>query len=96
MTALDPQKHTTVFSIAPEFLIPAPATPTEPGTLGVGTNVRVTAQATNAPEKKYIGRRGQIVAQVGPECWDVQLPMGRKGSGLYERKSFMAGELEVA
>lgn len=63
--------------------------------LRIGLRVRVNGTATSAREARFIGRKGEIVAQIGPECWDVNLTMGRKGSGIYERKSFMASELEV-
>ena len=76
-----------------------PATPAPSGSaapkLAVGQQVKVLASATGKGQKPHIGKSGQVVAQVGPEAWDVRLPTGRKGSGLATVVEFHQSELEV-
>lgn len=76
-----------------------PGTPAPDGEaapeLAIGQQVRVT-DAVTGPHAKYKGKRGTVVAPIGSEAWDVELLMGRKGSGLTQRASFHSSELEAA
>lgn len=63
--------------------------------LAVGQQVKVLATVSQKAQKPFAGKTGQIVAQIGPEAWDVRLATGRKGSGLATVVGFHQSELEA-
>lgn len=79
-------------------LRPAASVPTgsAPPALKVGQHVRVLASVKGHGVKRWIGRVGAIVAQFGPEAWDVEVDFGRKGVSAPEKRCFHASELEAA
>lgn len=79
-------------------LRPAASVPlgSAPPALKVGQQVRVLASAKGHGVKRWIGRGGAIVAQFGPEAWDVEVDFGRKEVSAPEKRCFHASELEAA
>jgi ParB/RepB/Spo0J family partition protein len=71
------------------------ATAAAPLSLMVGRQVKVLASATGHGGKRWLGKVGAIVAQFGPEAWDVEVDFGRKGATVPEKRCFHASELEV-
>lgn len=73
---------------------PAPTAHAAPA-LAVGQQVRVLASANGHGAKRWHGKTGQVVAQFGPEAWDIKAPFGRKGATYDEQRCFHLSELEI-
>ncbi|MFD1709054.1 ParB/RepB/Spo0J family partition protein [Ottowia flava] len=73
-----------------------PATPSggaAPG-LAIGQQVKVLANATGAGQKRWVGKTGQVVSQMGDSAWDVEFAAKRKGLPTVQC-AFDVSELEV-
>lgn len=61
----------------------------------VHASLKLLASATGHGGKRWLGKVGAIVAQFGPEAWDVEVDFGRKGATVPKKRCFHASELEV-